>query len=218
MNFSSILNFYTILLSQYYGPGHPVLIGICAIGYCISILIGATIINALLSYTNGHIRQMMTICCALMTGRGGALAACPPFNPGLSIAMSTVAGFGIGGVLVPTTATSIVAAPDDWIATVTGLALCMRFIGGAVGNTIYFNIFNSKIARNLPVYLANYAFHAGLPASEGTRFAAAYVAAVNSGNPVTMASFSGLQGVTTQVLKAASLGSRWAYVESMKYV
>lgn len=218
MNFYSILNFYPILLTNYYPAGHPILVGVRAIGYCISILAGATIMNALISYTNGHVREMLTACCVLMTACGGALAAATPFNPGFATAMSTIAGYGIGGVLVPTNCTAIIAAPDEWIATVTAISLSMRFIGGAIGNTIYFNIYNEKIVKNLPKYISEYVVQAGLPQGSVSAFTAAYIKAASSGAVVTMGAIGDVPGVTQDVLSAAALGTRWAYVHSMKYV
>lgn len=218
MNFYSILNFYPLLLTNYYPPGHPILVGVRGLGYSFSILAGATIMNALLSYTRGHVRGMLTFCSALMTACGGALAAATPFNPGFATAMSTVGGYGIGGILVPTNCTAIIAAPDDWIATVTAISLSMRFIGGAIGNTVYFNIYNQKIVMNLPEYVSRYAVQAGLPQDSAAAFTSAYVKLAQSGFIVTVASIGDFSGVSQDVLDAASLGYRWAYVESMKYI
>jgi hypothetical protein len=176
MNFYSILNFFPLLPTYYYPPD-PILIGYRAMGYGFSILAGACVVNTLLSYTKGHVREMVTFSCMLMTSLGAALAAATPFNPGFAVAMSTVGGFGIGGVLIPSTTLAIIAAPDDYIATATALALAIRFVGGAGGNTIYFNIFNifnNKVKVLLPQHLIEYASKAGLPKSSKMDFAKTY--------------------------------------------
>ena len=216
MNFYSILNFFPILLTYYYPPS-PILVGERAMGYGFSILAGACVINTLLSYTKGHVREMVTFSCVLMTSLGGALAAATPHNPDFAVAMSAVGGFGIGGVLIPSTTLAIIAAPDDYIATATALALAIRFVGGAVGNTIYFNIFNNKLKILLPEYLVKYATKAGLPKSSGAQFAKIYAKGLAAGE-VTESMFVGVKGVSAQVLEQASLGSRYAYADSVRLV
>ena len=94
----------------------------------------------------------------------------------------------------------------------------MRFIGGAIGNTIYFNIYNQKIAKYLPQYVARYAVQAGLPRTSAAAFSAAYIQAANAGASITLAAFGGLEGVNQETIAGGALGLRWAYVESMKYV
>jgi hypothetical protein len=54
------------MLEELYAPD-PLAIGYPRIGYPLAILIGACLINTLLSYTNGHIRQMFFISAALMS-------------------------------------------------------------------------------------------------------------------------------------------------------
>lgn len=63
--------------------------------------------------------------------------------------MSTIAGFGVGGVLIPANTILMHVCPDAFIATTSALALPVRFVGGSVGNTIYFAIFQvrSPISR-----------------------------------------------------------------------
>ena len=112
MTFYSVLNFFPLLLLYYYPPD-PILIGERAMGYGFSVLAGACVINALMSYTNGRVREIVTASCVLMTALSGGLAAVTPFNPKLAITFSVVGGFGIGGVLVPSTTLSIIASPDE---------------------------------------------------------------------------------------------------------
>jgi hypothetical protein len=110
MNFYSIFNFFPVLL-QYYYPPDPILVGERAMGYGFGILAGACVVNTLLSYTNGHVREMLTFSCILMTALISALAYATPFNSGFATAMSAVGGFGIGGVLIPSTTLAIVCLP-----------------------------------------------------------------------------------------------------------
>jgi MFS family permease len=53
----------------------------------------------------------------------------------------TISGLGIGGIVVPASIISTIICPDELIATVAALTLSIRVLGGAVGYTIYFNVF-----------------------------------------------------------------------------
>lgn len=88
MNFYSILGFFPLVL-QYFYDTTPIEIGVRGLSYPLGILGGACVVNALVSYTRGHIRQMFFVSAAIMTAFGGALAMATPFNPGFAIAMAT---------------------------------------------------------------------------------------------------------------------------------
>ena len=44
-----------------------------------------------------------------------------------------IAGFGIGGIVVPASIITTIICPDDLIATIAALTLSIRVIGGAIG-------------------------------------------------------------------------------------
>lgn len=48
-----------------------------------------------------------------------------------------MAGFGVGGVLVPAATIAITVTPDTTIATCVALSLAIRTIGGSIGYAIY---------------------------------------------------------------------------------
>ena len=52
----------------------------------------------------------------------------------------TIAGLGIGGIVVPASIITNIICPDELIATVTALTLAIRVLGGALGYTIYYNV------------------------------------------------------------------------------
>ena len=66
MNLYSILGFFPLILEELSPPG-PITIGIRGLGYPLAILGGARIVNALLSYTKGHVREMFLISAAIIT-------------------------------------------------------------------------------------------------------------------------------------------------------
>jgi hypothetical protein len=208
-NFYSLLNFFPLSFTNIYDPD-PVKVGLMGLGPAIGTTLGATLGNMLVAATKGRGREILGVSCVLMTAFTGALAACNPDTPGMYIALGTIAGFGVGGVLVPTGAIALCVAPDALIASVVALGLSIRVVGGSIGNAIYFNIFYNKINTNLPKYIAEYVLAAGLPLTSLEPFIGALLT-----DPTKLAL---VPGVTPEIVAAATVGSRWAYSESLKYV
>ena len=126
--------------------------------------------------------------------------------------MGTLAGFGVGGVLVPAATIAITVCPDELIATCVALSLSIRVIGGSIGYAIYYNIFINKLKDKLPAYVGLYAVEAGLPLSSAETFVELFLLA-----PEMLAKVP-IPGLTPAVVQAATIGSRWGYAESLKYV
>lgn len=209
MNFYSLLNFFPLTFTALYNPD-PIQVGLKGLGYGISVTVGATICNGLLSVWKGHNRTILLVSCILMTSFGGALACLTPDNPKTAVALGTICGFGVGGVLVPAATIAITVSPDDLIATTVALALSIRVVGGSIGYSIYYNVFLNKLTPALPAYVGRYAVAAGLPAANAVEFVTAYL-----GAPTTLSS---VDGVTPAVIAAAAKGSQWAYAHALKYV
>lgn len=102
--------------------------------------------------------------------------------------------------------------PDELIATCVALSLSIRVIGGSIGYAIYYNIFINKITANLPAYVGLYAVEAGLPLTSAKEFVTLFLTA-----PKELAT-ANIPGLTLPVVQAATIGARWAYAESLKYV
>ena len=126
------------------------------------------------------------------------------------VAIGTVAGFGVGGILVPAATVALIVVPDSLLATTAALSLSIRTLGGSIGYTIYLAVFTNKITVNLPAYVAKYAIEAGLPASDAKAFVTTFL--TKPKEIVTAA------GYTPRIAAAATLGSRWAYSESLRWV
>lgn len=88
-----------------------------------------------------------------MTPGCGATAALRVDNEWLIWVVITIAGLGIGGIVVRASIISQIVTPPDLIATVTALTLAIRVIGGAIAYTIYYNVFYQKL-----VYAAEHLF------------------------------------------------------------
>jgi hypothetical protein len=83
-------------------------------------------------------------------------------------------------------------------------------VGGSIGYSIYFNIFQKKLTTRLPTYVAGAAIRAGLPVAEAETFVGALLQA-----PDLLAS---LPGITPVIIAAGTKGAQLAYAESLRYV
>lgn len=159
------------------------------------------------SHPAGPRDEKLTVCKAAFVG---SLAAGNPTNPGFVTAATTVAGFAVGGLIVPAATIATIACPDDMIATTAGLTLAIRAVGGSIGFTIYYNIFINKLEAKLPAEIAAYAIQAGLPVADATEFVTTFLT-----NATGLASVA---GVNSTIIAAGALGSQWAFADSLKYV
>ena len=211
MLFYSVLGFFPLMLQSLYVAG-PVTTGLRGLGYPLAILGGACIVNTLISYTNGHIREMFMLMAVIMTAFAGALAASTPFNVAQTTAFATLSSFGIGGVIVPALTIALYACPDEYIGTTAALSLAVRFLGGSIGTAIYYNIFNNQFKAKLPGYVIPAVEQAGLTPAEAVQLVQALAA-----DP-TGAMASKVPGVTLQILQLGGLQAQWALADSLKYV
>ena len=147
----------------------------------------------------------------MLTIFGGALAVMTPDNIVTTIALGTLAGFGLGGVIVPAATIAMIAAPDALITTCAALSLSVRAVGGSIGYSIYYNIFIGKLPLKLETLIAEYSLKAGLPLTELKAFVGAYIV----DGPLVA---SKLPGITPAIMRAAETGSEWAYAQSLHYV
>lgn len=211
MEFYSVLGFFPLMLTSLW-PASPELTGARGVGYPLAILVGACVVSGALSYSRGHVRALFVISAALMTAFAGALASSTPFNPTRSTIFATLASLGIGGVIVPALTVALYACPDAFIGTTAALSLAVRFLGGSVGTTIYYNIFNTNFKSKFPQYVATAAIQAGLPAAEVPAFAKAL------SEDSTGAAALKVPGVNLQILQAGGLAAQWALNDSLKGV
>ena len=107
---------------------------------------------------------------------------------------------------------SRIAAPDALITTCAALSLSVRAVGGAIGYSIYYNIFIGKLTVKLPAKIFYYSVLAGLGGTyaEIKTFIGTFIA-----DPAAAAE---LPGITPAILRGALTGSEWAYAESLHYV
>ena len=209
MFFYSVLNFIPLMWDSVY-VNDPIQIGLKGLGPAVATTLGAIFFNALLSTFPNRSREVILTSACLMTGFGGALATVTPDNPKQAVALATMACVGLGGMIVPTATVALLVTPDALITTCAALSLSVRTVGGAIGYTIYYNVFVQKLTPRLPTYVAEYAIKAGLPVSSAKLFVEILFT-----EPTKILT---VPGVTPKVLAAATYGSQWAYAESLKYV
>jgi hypothetical protein len=215
MYFYAILSFVPVIYLDVYRPD-PVQAGLKGVIISLGVTAGAVLPNMMLSVWKNHNREIMLSLAVLSTAFGTALVTCTPENPVQTIALGTVAGFGIGGVVASSVTTAVIGSPDDLIATCIALSLSVRTVGGSVGTAIYSNIFDTKLTHNLPKYVASYAIAAGLPTSSVKAFVEIFLEAPQ--NLTTSTATTRVPGLTAAIIQEATIGARWAYAESLKYV
>lgn len=175
-NFFSVILFWPTQSYNVYGQD-PWQIGIRNIELGFSILAGACIVLALLSWTKGHIRSLMVVSSVFMTAGAGAMAALNLDNLWLSYIVITIAGLGIGGIVVPASIISTIICPDELIATVAALTLSIRVLGGAIGYAIYYNVFAQHFVEASKVTLAGACVKNGITSVEEITVVIEYTAA-----------------------------------------
>jgi hypothetical protein len=209
MNFFSVLNFWPLMISTVWTPD-PVQIGLRGFAPGLSVTLGAIFFNSMLSTWKGGSKWILFIASAILTGFGGAMAVVRPDNEKVVIALGTIAGVGLGGLIVPSATVAMIASPDALITTCAALSLSVRAVGGSIGYSIYYNIFANKLTVRLPLYIAEFAVKAGLPVAEAKLFVGTFLTAPKS--------LAKVPGVTPAIVAAASKGMQWAYADSLKYV
>ncbi|OAG36003.1 hypothetical protein AYO21_09796 [Fonsecaea monophora] len=215
MNFYSLTNFAPTYFSSVY-PADPILVGGRGAGMPTANIFGAVFGNWFISrfpnlastLIDLHNQSKLTV--LQKAAFIGSIAAGNPTNPGFVTAATVVAGFAVGGLIVPAATIATIACPDDMIATTAALTLAIRAIGGSIGFTIYYNIFVNKLDAKLPAEIATYAIQAGLPVDSATEFVTALLT-----NP---ASLTSVNGVNSTIIAAGALGSQWAFADSLKYI
>ena len=208
-NFYSIASFSLLQSEKDFGPDPDIIAGIVS-------PFGFAFILGIWSFSWGidilrRGREMLLIASVLMTAGVGAMAAVTQNTRALAVGLSFLCGLGIGGVYIPAVIVLTTVAPDDLIGTITGVSLSIRFIGGQIGYTIFYNIFITKVIAVLPTNVGQAALKAGLPV---TQVAAFVEALVNNDTSV----LSQLKGLTPTILHAGQGALKASYDEGFKLV
>lgn len=93
----------------------------------------------------GRTTILMIISCAIMTAGTGLMSLARTDNLGAVYGIITVASIGTGMVIIPASIIAQVVCPHELIGTITAITLAIRYIGGAIAFTAYYNIFYPKL-------------------------------------------------------------------------
>ncbi|KAF2497804.1 putative major facilitator superfamily transporter [Lophium mytilinum] len=211
MNLYAVLNFMPLMFATVYDPD-PMHVGLKALAFGFGQTVGATVMNVLMSVFKNHQRENLLSSCFIMTVFIAALAAVTPDNAKTVIALTALAGWGVGGIIAPIATVALSATPDSFLATVISLINALKFLGGSIGYSIYYAIFSGKLKVKLPATVAAYAIQAGLPLTSVEGFVGIFLT-----DPTKLAT-TPIPGLTPAVIAAASSGLRWAYADSVKFV
>ena len=213
-NFFSVIMFWPTQAFNVYGHD-PAGVGIRGIPIGFSILAGACIVLWLLSVFRGHNKELMIVSSVLMTAGTGSLAVARVDNLHTLWGLLILAGFGIGGIVVPASIMTTIICPDDLIATVAALTLSIRVIGGAIGYTVYYNVFIQKFIPNAIHYIGG-TMELELGITNATYITDA-IALTGASLLPGLKAIPGIAGNDTAYEMVVAAG-QVAYAESYKYV
>ncbi|EAU32596.1 conserved hypothetical protein [Aspergillus terreus NIH2624] len=110
-NFFSVIMFWPTQSENVYGHD-PVAVGIRSIPIGFGIMCGACIVLWLLSVFRGHNKELLIVSSILMTAGCGAMSVAKIDNLYQLWGILTVAGLGIGGIVVPASIITTIICPD----------------------------------------------------------------------------------------------------------
>lgn len=135
-NFFVMLLFWPTEIYNVYG-NNRIDIGVRSLPIGFGILLGAVVSLLLIPITKGRIKAIMIFFTALMTAGNGAMSVATPDNISTIVPITLIACLGVGGVIIPCSIIAQIMCPDDLIATITAITLSIRYVGGAIGFTVY---------------------------------------------------------------------------------
>ncbi|KAI1325082.1 putative major facilitator superfamily transporter [Xylariaceae sp. FL0255] len=212
-NFFSVLMFWPTQAYNVYGH-NPIGVGIRGLPIGFGITAGAVGVLVLLSVCKGHNKALMIASSVLMTAGCGSLAIANVNNLYQLWGLLTIAGIGIGGIVVPASIITTIICPDDLIATVAALTLSIRVIGGSIGYAVYFNVFISKFVPILGKLVGGTLQEAGVIDKEIITEAINLTLASLISKIQELPGISGNETLYNAVVSAGQL----AYAEAYKYV
>lgn len=143
-NFFVLLLFWPTQVYNMYG-NDPIDIGIRTLPIGFGIILGAVISLVLIGATKGRTTGLMIFWTIFMTAFVGAVSVARTDNlTPVTYPIITLASIGVGAVIIPCSIIAQIACPTDLIGTITAITLSIRYIGGAIGFTAYYNVFFAK--------------------------------------------------------------------------
>jgi len=143
-NFLVVLLFWPTQSYNMYGDD-PIQDGIRTLPIGFGIIAGAFVTLVAIGMSKGRTTIIMIVSTVIMTAFSGAMAAATPYNLNPVIwPIITLSCFGVGCVIIPCSIVAQIMAPTELIGTITAITLSIRYIGGAIAFTAYYNVFYAK--------------------------------------------------------------------------
>ncbi|KAF2767092.1 MFS general substrate transporter [Teratosphaeria nubilosa] len=143
-NFFVLLLFWPTQTYNMYGD-NPLHIGIRTLPIGFGIIGGAVIALLLIGVTKGRTTILMIFWTALMTAFVGAMSVATTTNLYPTVyGILVFAAIGVGAVIIPCSIIAQIVCPVEYIGTITAITLSIRYIGGAIGFSVYYNVFYHK--------------------------------------------------------------------------
>ena len=117
----------------------PLGIGIRSLPIGFGIIVGAALALISIPLIKGRTTPLMIFATALMTAGVGAVSISNTHNLSTVYVIITIASLGVGAVIIPCSILAQLACPDELIGTITAITLSIRYVGGAIAFTAYYN-------------------------------------------------------------------------------
>jgi Fungal trichothecene efflux pump (TRI12). len=127
----------------------PVGVGVRGMPFAFGTFTGCFISLIFISWFRGHVKWLVFISSVLMTVGCGCLSLARVDNIHAVYGILFIAGLGVGGITVPVSTIATIVCKGEYIATITALTFTVRIVGGAVGYTVYYNVFAHKLVSEL---------------------------------------------------------------------
>jgi hypothetical protein len=143
----------------------PIQIGLRALPMGLGIIGGSFIALSILPRINGRIKELLIVATVLMTAFCGAISIATPHNINKIYPLVLFASLGVGAVIIPASIIAQTICPPDLIGTITAITLAIRYVGGAIAFTAYYNAVDHKyLEYSTPIVVVNGIIKNGLVA------------------------------------------------------
>ena len=134
------------MLTSFLGS-NPRDVGIRTLPIGFGIIVGAALTLVSIPLVKYKTTPLMIFATALMTAGVGAVSVADKDNLATVYAVVTLGSLGVGAVIIPCSILAQLACPDELIGTITAITLSIRYVGGAIGFTAYYNVFYHHLTK-----------------------------------------------------------------------
>ena len=139
------------------------------------------------------------------------LATIQPEQSTSAVAFSGLAGLGFGGPLVLIVAGVQLSTPHEFIATATALTTSARAVSATIFTAIFSAALSTRLAQDIPNYIAEAAIGAGLPKSSLMPFIGALAGDNTTALPL-------VPGATPVIIQAGVSALKQALADGIRVV